>query len=61
MKLKLKNSMATRLIVMYMASSFVVLASFSLIVQYSIKHHFYQQDYKRLDNYYHTVFPRLIV
>lgn len=41
---------------MYMASSFVVLASFSLIVQYSIKHHFYQQDYKRLDNYYHTVF-----
>lgn len=56
MTLKLKNSMATRLIVMYMASSFVVLASFALIVQYSIKHHFYQQDYKRLDNYYHTVF-----
>lgn len=56
MKLKHKNSMATKLIVMYMTSSFVVLASFSLIVQYSIKHHFYQQDYKRLENYYRTIF-----
>lgn len=56
MKLKLKNSMATKLIVMYMASSFIVLASFALIVQYSIKQHFYQQDYKRLDNYYQTIF-----
>ncbi|SIO96154.1 heavy metal sensor histidine kinase [Vibrio spartinae] len=56
MKLKLKNSMATKLIVMYMASSFVVLTSFALIVQYSIKHHFYQQDYQRLNNNYHTIF-----
>ncbi len=56
MKLTIKNSMATKLIVMYIASAFVVLASFALIVQYSIKHHFYQQDYQRLSNTFHTSF-----
>lgn len=56
MKLKIKNSMATKLMFMYIASSFVVLASFALILQYSIKHHFYQQDYQRLDNHFQTIF-----
>ncbi|WP_261859150.1 heavy metal sensor histidine kinase [Photobacterium sanguinicancri] len=55
MKLALKNSMATKLIAMYMASSFIVLASFTLIVQYAIKHHFYAQDYQLLNSKFLTV------
>ncbi len=57
--MKKSNSMATKLIVMYIASSFIVLASFALIVQYSIKHHFYQQDYQRLSNDFHSIYPML--
>lgn len=45
-----KRSISTRLITMYFVSSFVVLASFALVVQYSIKHHFYEQDYQLLYN-----------
>lgn len=55
MRLTLKNSMATKLIAMYMASSFIVLASFALIVQYAIKHHFYAQDYQLLNSKFLTV------
>ncbi|MGR5129767.1 heavy metal sensor histidine kinase [Photobacterium swingsii] len=47
--------MATKLIAMYMASSFIVLASFALIVQYAIKHHFYAQDYQLLNSKFLTV------
>ncbi|WP_375753435.1 heavy metal sensor histidine kinase [Vibrio sp. HN007] len=59
MKLKLSDySMAKRLIAMYFGSSFVVLASFALIVQYSVKHHFYEQDYQLAHNTFITLFSQ---
>ncbi|MCK6264500.1 heavy metal sensor histidine kinase [Vibrio sp. ZSDE26] len=50
-----QQSMASRLILMCFTSSFVVLASFSLIVQYSIEHHFYEQDYQLLQGKAHAI------
>lgn len=59
MKHILKNSMAAKLIAMYFASSFVVLASFALIVQYSVKHHFYEQDYQLLHSKFMAIASKL--
>lgn len=54
-----KHSMASKLIGMYLASSIVVLTSFAAIVHYSVKHHFYEQDYQFLYNKYLTVVSEL--
>ncbi|WP_299685545.1 heavy metal sensor histidine kinase [uncultured Vibrio sp.] len=49
MKKILNQSIARKLILMFVSASFVVLVVFALTIQYAIKGHFYEQDYMHLE------------
>lgn len=49
MKKLLNQSIARKLVFMFVTASFVVLVVFALTIQYAIKNHFNEQDYRHLE------------
>ncbi|GMM88818.1 heavy metal sensor histidine kinase [Vibrio fortis] len=49
MKKLLRQSIARKLVFMFVTASFVVLVVFALTIQHAIKNHFNEQDYKHLE------------
>ena len=49
MKKSLNQSIARKLVFMFVTASFVVLVVFALTILHAIKSHFYEQDYRHLE------------